>query len=335
MRSAIKWFAASVMVSAFAATMANAQQFTMKMGLPTINDVAHEYFKVLKAGIEQRAPGRIKVEIYPSSQLGQIPTMVEGVSVGTIETVAAANGFWVGLEPRFQIFDAPGLFDNLIHGQKTLSDPAVRRLVSSFGADKGIEVLSVGNYAPMMILAHRPVRAVTDFQGLKVRSQGGAPLQVEPFRKLGALPVSLPFGEALPAMQNRTIDGTITATAAVNAFKYYDVAKPITYLPGTALVVPIIANRQFMKSLPTDLAAIVREEAKKAEVVFADWNVADVKRAEDSWRNNGGEIITLSSSETKLYFDTVIPVANSILSKNVKIKSDYDTVLAVAKQYRH
>jgi TRAP-type transport system periplasmic protein len=86
--------------SVFAATAARAQQFTMKLSLPTINDVVHEYYKTLKAGVEARAGGRIKLEIYPANQLGQLPAVVEGVALGTIEAGSSANGFWVSLEPR-------------------------------------------------------------------------------------------------------------------------------------------------------------------------------------------------------------------------------------------
>src|SRR5271165_7137700 len=109
-----------------APTPASAQQFTMKLSLPTINDVIHEYFKTLKAGVEARAGGRIKIEIYPANQLGQLPAVVEGVALGTIEAASSANGFWVSLEPRFQVLDAPGLFDSVSHGYKMLNDPAIR-----------------------------------------------------------------------------------------------------------------------------------------------------------------------------------------------------------------
>ncbi len=102
--------------SVLATTVASAQQFTMKLSQPTINDVVHEYYKTLKAGVEARAGGRIKLEIYPANQLGQLPAVVEGVALGTIEAGSAANGFWVSLEPRFGILDAPGLFDDVLHG---------------------------------------------------------------------------------------------------------------------------------------------------------------------------------------------------------------------------
>src|SRR5215471_8910656 len=127
-----------------AMTGASAQQFTMKLSQPTINDTTHEFYKALKAGVEARAGGRIKLEIYPANQLGQLPAVVEGVALGTIEVGAAANGFWVSLEPRFQILDAPGLFDNVLHGNKVVNDPAILSRLATFGADKGVEILAPG-----------------------------------------------------------------------------------------------------------------------------------------------------------------------------------------------
>src|ERR1700704_5499891 len=279
--------AGAAAASILALATAGAQPFTMKVSSPTINDVVHEYYKTLKAGVEARSGGRIKVEIYPANQLGQLPAVVEGVALGTIEAGSAANGFWVSLEPRFQVLDAPGLFDDVLHGYRVLMDPAIRSRLATFGADKGVEILTPAMYSPLMLLTHKGVRSVADFQGQKIRTQGGAPIQVEPLKKVGVLPVSLPLGEALPAMQNRTIDGMVAAAAPFVAFKYYDIAKPMTYLPATTFAAPILANRRFMKSLGPELETIVREESLKAEVLFSDWNIADIKRAEEIWRRNG------------------------------------------------
>jgi C4-dicarboxylate-binding protein DctP len=316
------------------ATPAAAQQFTMKLSQPTINDVTYEYFKRIKAGIEQRSGGKIKVEIYPSNQLGQLPVVVEGVALGTIEAAASANGFWVSLEPRFQVLDAPGLFDDLIHGNKMLNDPDIRARMATWGADKGVEMLTPGLYSPLMILSHKAIRTIADFHGQKIRTQGGAPIQVEPLKKVGVIPVSLPLGEALPAMQNKTIDGMVGAAAPYVAFKYYDIAKPMTYLPATLFAAPIVANRRWMKSLGPELEKIVREEARKAEVLFADYNVGDIKSKEEVWKKNGGEVIAMSPAEAKRYIDLVAPVASSIVATNPKAKEDYEALLAAAKKYR-
>ncbi len=129
---------------------ANAQPYTMKMSLVTINDVTHEYYKALKAGIDARSGGRLKVEIYPANQLGQIPAVIEGVALGTIEVGSAASGFFVSLEPRFQVMDGIGMFDNIQHAYRTFADPEIRARLATWGADKGVEIIAPGTYGPMM-----------------------------------------------------------------------------------------------------------------------------------------------------------------------------------------
>jgi len=316
------------------AGVANAQQFTMKLSSPTVNDAPHEWMKAFKAGVEQRSGGRVKVELYPASQLGQIPSTVDGVALGTIEFAMPAVGFLIGLEPRFQMFDAAGLFDSVEHGQKVLADPAVRARLASFGEATGVEPLIMALNGPLMVVSHKPIRTVADFKGQKIRVPGAAPLHIEPFKRLGASPVSMPLGEVLPAMQNKTIDASISSFNVLTGFKYYDVAKTATYLPASFLMVGGIVNRNFMKSLGPELAAIVREEARKAEVVFSTFGVADVERTREIWVKNGGEAITMAPEEAASYLKDVTSVIPAVLATNAQMKEDYETVIAAAKRAR-
>ena len=312
----------------------SAQQFTMKLSTPVANEVSHEWMKAFKASAESRAGGRLKVELYPANQLGQIPATVEGVAMGTIEFTVPAIGFFIGLEPRFQTLDAPGLFDSMEHAEKVLTDPDIRARLATFGQDKGIEPLITFVNSPLGLLSHKAVRKVSDFQGQKIRVPGGAPMHVEPFRKLGALPVSMPPGEVMPAMQNRAVDGLIAGIAVYTTAKYYDVAKTLTYLPGSFLVASGAVNRKFMASLGADLEKIVREEAKKNEVLFWTWGVDDAKRSREAWEKNGGENIVLPPEEAKAYLDQVTSVIPGIVNANPKLKEDYDALVATAKKYR-
>ncbi len=326
-----RFFAAGLLGICIAA---HAQQFTMKLSTPTINDVSHEWMKAFKAGVETRSGGRIKVEIYPANQLGQIPRTVEGVALGTIEMTIPAVGFLVGLEPRFLVFDAPGLFDSVEHGQRVLADPDIRKRLSTFGASKGVEPLFTFLNGPLMLLSHKPVHSVADFKGQKIRVPGGAPLHLEPFRKLGASPLSMPLGEVMPSMQNRTIDGFIAAFAVFNAFKYYDVAKDLTQLPGSFLVASGLINRQYFKSLGPELEAMVRDEARKAEGLFSTWGVEDLKTIRASWEKNGGRTIELPLAEGKRYIDETTSVLPPILAANPQLKEDYEALVAAARKYR-
>ena len=323
---------AAAALSAFT-LLAQAQQFTMKLSTPTINDVTHEWMNLFKASVEKRAGGRIKVEVYPASQLGQIPRTVEGVALGTIEMTVPAVGFFIGLEPRFQVFDAPGLFDSVEHAQRVFSDPDVQKRLATFGATKGVEPLFTFANGPLMLLSHKPVRGIDDLKGQKIRVPGGAPLHLEPFRRLGASPVSMPLGEVMPSLSNRTIDGFIAAHVVLVAFKYYDVAKSATQLPGSFLIASGLVNRNFFKSLGA-LEPMVREEARKAEEIFAKGTVADVGRIRGAWEKNGGETIVLPSAEAKRYLDQTTSVLPAILAANPQLKEDYEAIQAAARKHR-
>src|SRR5438105_8382918 len=146
MRQLVKWIAAFAGLAL--ACGAQAQQFTMKISSPTASDVSHEWMKAFKAGVETRSAGKVKVELYPANQLGQIPRTVEGVAMGTIEATMPATGFLIGLEPCFQIFDAVGLFDSIGHAMKVLQDAEIRKRLAGFGATTGVEPLSVFAHSP-------------------------------------------------------------------------------------------------------------------------------------------------------------------------------------------
>jgi C4-dicarboxylate-binding protein DctP len=327
--------ALSLAVLASLATGAAAQKtFTMKLSTPSLNDVNHEFMKAFKAGVEARAGGRIKVELYPASQLGQLPRTIEGVQLGTIEMEFPAIGFLVGLDPRFIVFDAPGIFDNVVHGHQVFNDPEIRKRTSTFGAAKGVEPLFMALNGPLMLLSHKPMRAVADLKGQKIRVPGGAPMHIEPFRRLGVSPITMPLGDVLPAMQNRALDGMTSGFNIMNSFKYYDIAKPVTELPGSFLVGCALINRAFFKSLGPELEAMVREEAAKHEKLYWTWGVQDLGRIRANWEKNGGQVIFFPEAEKKRYIAEATSALPALLAGNPQMKEDYDALMAAAKKYR-
>ena len=328
--SAVAGAALALGVSALAAQA----QIKLKISSPTVNDMSAEWARVFAAGVEARAPGKIKVEFYPAGQLGSIPATVEGVALGTIEMVVVASGFYVGLEPRFLVFDTPGLFDGLEHARKVLSDPAVRATISQFGKSKGVEAIAFFDHSPLYLLSHKPVRTFADLSGLKIRTPGGAPLHLEPFKKAGASPLSLPLGEVLPAMQNKTIDAFIAGLSVFTSFKYYDVAKALTAVPASVIIAPVLTNTAYLKSLGPDLEKIVREEAVKAENSIVPWGIKDNEAALGVWKKNGGEVIEMAPAENQKYIDNVVSIMPQVYAANPSFKGDYDVLRAAAEKAR-
>jgi TRAP-type C4-dicarboxylate transport system substrate-binding protein len=312
----------------------SAQQYTLKIGSGTVNDTSQEWMRLFKEGVERRTAGKIKVETYVASTLGPNPRMVEGVALGTIEGTLPNTGFLVSLEPRFLVFDAVGVFDSPQHSIKVLQDAELRKRILGYGVEKGVETVSVFWHSPLAVISHKAIRSAADFSGLKLRTPGGAPLQTKPVEKLAASPISMPIMEALPALQNKAIDGVITGSTVASTLKYYDVAKYLTYLPKSMIFVTAVMNGQFMKTLGPENANIIREEALKAEAPAVAWGEEDVKRGREVWLKNGGENIEMSPGDAQKYLDDVVSASTPILSQNPKVLADYEAFLATAKKQR-
>ena len=112
--------------------------------------------------------------------------------------------------------------------------------------------------------------------------------------------MSLPLGEALPAMQNKTIDGMVGAAAPVRRVQVLRHRQADDLSSGHDFCRADPGEPPLHEITGTELEAIVREESRKAEVLFSDWNIADIKRAEDVWRKNGGEMVTLPPAEASV-----------------------------------
>jgi len=319
---------------ALAAVVGSASaQHTMKLSTSTSGDALVEWLNTFAKGVNASSAGKVKAEVYPGSQLGSIPRTIEGVALGTIEMSFNASGFYEPLEPRFAVLSAPGLFDSQEHGAKVLNDAAIRQRLATFGSAKGVEPLSIFIPSQYVIVSHKPIHTLADFKGQKIRVPG-SPLQIEPLKRFGASPLSMPFGEVLPALQNRTIDGVWAGTTLFTALKFYDIAKTMTYLPSHwAATVPLV-SRSFMKSLGPDLEKIVREEARKADQQTYAWAAQDIKRSEKIWADNGGKEIRLPAAEQKRFLDESVAADLPILTATPQGKEDYEAFAAAAKKYR-
>lgn len=315
-------------------TFAADPELVMKIASPVAGDASNEWMRRFKQAVEQRLAGQLKVELYPSNQLGQIPATVEGVALGTIQMTIPAAGFLTGLEPRFHVLDVPGLFDNVEHAQRVFADPAVRQLMAGFGREKGVEPLFVYAASPLMLLTRRPLNGLADLKGMKIRAAGGAALQIEPLRKLGALPVSMPLGDTMSALQNRGLDGMVSGIAVYTGFKYHDVARHLTVLPGSLLMVVGLTSRQFLAKIGGTAETVVREESRRAEDILARFGAEDVERMERQWRERGGTIASLGEAESARYLETVDGVLKPMLASNASLQSDYNALRSAAQRTR-
>ena len=202
-------------------------QTTMKLASATINDVQHEWQKEFQKEMEARVGDEVTVEIYPASQLGAIPRMAEGVLLGTIEAFTTPTSFVTNVDPRFQAFDVPGLFEDADEVDAVIHDKDFRDYMETLFLDKGVRIIGAIFNSPTQILTREPVTTLDGFKGLKVRTFA-SPLQMEPMTALGVNPTPLALSEVTPQLQAGGIDGMLAGIPILTAFKFYDTAKHVT-----------------------------------------------------------------------------------------------------------
>ena len=308
-------------------TLASAQT-VMKMATATINDVQHEWLKRFDAAMKPQA-SRLKIEIYPASQLGQIPRMVEGVAVGTIESFVTPTSFLVSVEPRYQVFDAIGVFQSPEHLNRVLQDPAFRKHALAIGESKGLTGIGIFFNSPIIVLSRQPIHKLDDFKGKKIRVFG-TPLQIEPMKTLGASPVPMAFGEVMAALQNGTVDGMLAGMPVLTPLKFYDVAKNVTEIHPSIVTSIQVVNKKWFDGLPADLRAAMLDAGAKVDAQAFSFASDLIAGANKAWVANGGQLIKLPAPEQAKMMGELKALGTKLLSSNPAVKADYDELVRVA-----
>ncbi len=308
-------------------------QPAMKLASATINDVQHEWLRKFEAGMKARVGDKLKIEIYPASQLGAIPRMVEGVVTGTIEAFVTPYSFLVGTEPRYQVFDAIGVFEGPAHLNRVLNDPQFRARSLALGEAKGLK--GVGHFynSPVIVLSRKPIRTLADFKGQKIRVFA-TPLQIEPMKLLGATPVPMALGEVMPALQSGTIDGLLAGIPVLTAMKFYDAAKTITEIHPSIVVSTLVANKRWLDGLPPDVRAAIADVGTEVDKEAFGFASVIVERANGGWTANGGQLVKLPPAEQAKMMAELKALGTQILSQSPPVKAEYDELLRVANRVK-
>jgi TRAP-type C4-dicarboxylate transport system substrate-binding protein len=324
---------ATVAVVATAAPPSAAAEAVMKLASATINDVQHEWQKVFAAELAKRVGTKVKTEIYPASQLGAIPRMVEGVLLGTIESFVTPTSFLVPTDPRFQIYDAPGLFVSPEHVAAVIHDPAYRDHFETMFLNRGIRVIGAIYNSPTLVLTKKPAPTLEAMKGMKIRTFA-SPLQMEPMKSVGALPVPLALTEVIPQLQSGGIDGMLAGMPILVAFKYYDVAKYVTALNFAQIISIDVVNETWFQSQPKDVQEAIRASGRDAEKAVLPWGIENVKKTDAAWLANKGEILTLPPNEQAAMMASFKKIGADILGQKPEVKAEFEKLEALVAAKR-
>lgn len=314
--------AAIAAASAIAIAPAQAQKtYKMKIGMVTVNDSNHFVANWQKKYIEEKSGGRIEVGVFPAAQLGKIPRQIEGIQFGTQEAFNIPPGFFIGIDKRFMVTDAPGLFDDEAHAHRAINTPAFHSKFTRMGESKGFIINTLWACGGTSIATVEPFTKLDELKGRKIRVLA-TPLEREVIKAMGATGVPMPYSEVLPGMQRKTIDGVRSSIGVMYPSKFWTVAKHITLTGMGQITCGQFMSTAWMKTLPSDLRDIVVESGKLVTPMGGEWGAGQNRKAEEGWAKEA-TVHRLTDAELTELRSRVTPIADKILGEDPVTKDMY------------
>lgn len=291
---------------------AYAQEVTLRLHqfLPPQGTVPAKALTPWAKKIEAESNGRIKIQLFPSMQLGGTPPQLfDQARDGVVDIVWTLPGYTPGRFPKSEVFELP--FMAGLSAEKTsraLWDYVQKNAMDEY---KDVHVLAVHTHGPGLFHTKRPVENLESLRGMKIR--GGTRVVNNMLVKLGATPVGMPVPAVTEALSKGVLDGTTIPWEVAPALKVQELVKHHTTFAGDrALYVTtfvVAMNKASYNKLPADLKKVIdnnsglefsamiartqdegdvvgRNLAVKAGNTITELNAAEVKR----WRDTASQV---------------------------------------------
>ncbi|WP_108815807.1 TRAP transporter substrate-binding protein [Loktanella sp. Alg231-35] len=248
-----------LLAAAGLATTASAQEVTLRLHqfLPAQANVPAHILDVWADKVEADSDGRIKIDRFPSMQLGGTPPqLIDQAIDGVADIIWTVAGYTPGRFPQLEVFELPFLSPDAEATSRAFWEMAEERMMDTdFAAFKP---LGLWVHGPGVIHTNRPVTDVADLRGLKLRAPTRTTTTL--FTELGATAVGMPVPAVPEALSKGVIDGAVIPWEVVPALKVQELVSNHTEFPGEALYTTafiMAMNPDAYNALPADLQAVI------------------------------------------------------------------------------
>ena len=315
--------AAAVSVSAFAQTPI-VIKFSHVVATDTPKGQAAARFKQLA---EKATQGRVKVELYPNSELYKDKEELEALQLGAVQMLAPSLAKFGPLGAKeFEVFDLPYIFPTKAALYAVTEGPIGKGLLHKLGS-KGITGLAFWDNGFKVMSANKPLRTPADFKGLKMRIQASRVLDAQ-MRALGANPQVLAFSEVYQALQTGVVDGTENPPSNVYTQKMHEVQTHITMSNHGYLGYAVIVNKKFWDGLPADIRGSLEAAMRDATTFEKAIAQRDNDMAIEAIKKTGKTVIyKLTPVEQAAWRTALLPV-----HKEMEGRIGKDLIAAISRE---
>ena len=257
---------------------------------------------------EARTKGRVKIEVYPNSQLFKDGEEMQMLQLGNVQMLAPSVSKFGPLGAReFEVFDLPYIFDDAKDLHNVTQGKIGQQLFKKLDS-KGIIGLAYWDNGFKQMSSNKPLRTPADFRGQKLRIQSSKVLDGQ-MRALGATPQIMAFSEVYQAMQTGVVDGGDNTPSNIYPQKMHEVQKYLTISNHGVVEYAVIVNKKFWEGLPADIRATLEGAMREATAFTNDIAKQQNDEAMDKMKASGKiQFITLTPDEKKAWKKAVMKV---------------------------
>lgn len=286
----------------------------------------HKAMEVLGQKLEQKSAGKLKIQLYPSGQLGGERECLELLQIGSLDITKVSSAVLENFISEYKIFSIPYLFKDKQHA------------FDVFDGEIGEEMLSKGTNFRLRGLTFydagsrnfytktKPIHSPTDLENLKIRVQKSN-MAVAMVNNLGGAPTPISWGELYTALQQGVVDGAENNLPSFHTSKHYEVCKYFSLDEHTRVPDVLLIGIDSWNKLSSQEKDWLLEAASESTVVQREFWAASEKEALKVIKEAGVKIIEpdtkpfeLKTSSIKNRFDNQPKISNLI--KRIKDKSN-------------
>ncbi|CTQ31326.1 TRAP transporter substrate-binding protein [Jannaschia rubra] len=287
-----------------------AQEVVLKLHqfLPAEANVPAQILDVWADNVERDSDGRIKVDRYPSMQLGGTPPQLMDQAIdGVADVIWTVVGYTPGRFPRTEVFELPFMVSD--------AEAASAAFWQMFESDMqeeftDVHLLGTWVHGQGLIHADREVRVPGDLRGVKVRGPSRTVNRM--LETLGAVPVGMPVPAVPEALSRGVIDAATLPWEVTGSLKVPELVEHHTEFEGPmlyTLTFVLAMNKARYEGLPDDLKAVIDANSGLEFSVFAGRTQAAADApARQAAVDAGNTVVTLSGPEAQVWRDAAQPV---------------------------
>ncbi|MCF4128137.1 TRAP transporter substrate-binding protein [Methylobacterium sp. SyP6R] len=265
---------------------------------------------------EKYTNGKVKVEVYPNSQLFKDKEEVEALQLGAVQMLAPSLAKFGPLGAKeFEVFDLPYILPDKAALRRVTDGALGKRLFDKLQS-KGITGLAYWDNGFKVMSANKPLRMPADFRGLKMRIQSSKVLEAQ-FRALGAIPQVMAFSEVYQGMQTGVVDGSENTPSNMFTQKHHEVQKYITLSDHGYIGYAVITNKKFWDGLPSEIRTEL-DKAMTEATAYAN-QVADKDNADalDEMKKSGRTTFIELTPDEKAAWKAALEPVTADMAKRV------------------